>query len=246
MIDQLAVASRHPFTEVLRLEHIDGDVFRSTFVSGGVEALGGGQVAAQALVAAGATVDADRTPHSLQCRYLRPGDGTLPVVFRVDRDLDGRRFSVRRVTAWQAGKTIFTASVSFRAATDSMEGNSVATAGEEVAPEVEGPSSSLWVGLRGPVGRTPLEIACAQAFVSDLGVPGSSTWSEGVEPGPSLDHVVWFHDLRSPQERWRLETELELSTSERGTYRGRISLASGQRVATFAKEVLHGDPRGEH
>ena len=73
----------------------------------------GGQVAGQALVAAGRTVPADRPVHSLHAYFIRPGDPTVPLVYMVDRVRDGRSFTTRRVSAIQHGKTIFTLSASF-------------------------------------------------------------------------------------------------------------------------------------
>jgi acyl-CoA thioesterase-2 len=56
----------------------------------------GGQVAAQALVAAGRTVDQGLV-HSLHAYFLRPGDPAIPIIFDVDRIRDGRSFTTRRV-----------------------------------------------------------------------------------------------------------------------------------------------------
>jgi len=41
----------------------------------------GGQVAAQALLAAARTVDDDRQPHSLHSYFPEPGESNQPVVF---------------------------------------------------------------------------------------------------------------------------------------------------------------------
>ena len=66
----------------------------------------GGQVAAQALVAAGTTVEQPgRTVHSLHAYFLRAGSTTDHIVYMVDRLRDGRSFSTRRVRAVQYGKT---------------------------------------------------------------------------------------------------------------------------------------------
>jgi acyl-CoA thioesterase-2 len=74
----------------------------------------GGQVAAQALVAAGATVDAeDRDVHSLHAYFLRPGRTTDHIIYAVERLRDGRSFTTRRVRAIQYGETIFAMSASF-------------------------------------------------------------------------------------------------------------------------------------
>src|SRR5579875_2461340 len=69
----------------------------------------GGQVAAQALLAAAATVPGGRRPHSLHGYFLRGGNSATVTSYDVDRDRDGRSFSARRVTARQAGEVIFTA-----------------------------------------------------------------------------------------------------------------------------------------
>jgi acyl-CoA thioesterase-2 len=73
----------------------------------------GGQVAGQALVAAGRTVPADRPVHSLHAYFIRPGDPAAPLVYLVERVRDGRSFTTRRVSVVQHGKTIFTLSASF-------------------------------------------------------------------------------------------------------------------------------------
>ena len=74
----------------------------------------GGQIMAQALVAAGRTVTEDRVPHSLHGYFLRPGDAKIPVVFSVHRIRDGRSFTTRRIAAIQHGQAIFSMDVSFQ------------------------------------------------------------------------------------------------------------------------------------
>src|SRR6185436_7974484 len=73
----------------------------------------GGQVAGQALVAAGRTVEG-RPVHSLHAYFLRPGDPTIPIVYDVDRIRDGRSFTTRRVIAIQHGQAIFNLAASFQ------------------------------------------------------------------------------------------------------------------------------------
>src|SRR3546814_1109939 len=55
----------------------------------------GGQVIAQAMTAAARTVDPDKQVHSLHAYFLRGGDETKPLHFRLHRDFDGRSFSNR-------------------------------------------------------------------------------------------------------------------------------------------------------
>ena len=74
----------------------------------------GGQVIAQAMVAAARTVDGDKQVHSLHAYFLRGGDETKPLHFRVHRDFDGRSFANRRVVVRQDGKVIFNLTASFQ------------------------------------------------------------------------------------------------------------------------------------
>lgn len=106
---------RYPIDELLSLLELqrDGDVFIGTSHDVSYTRIFGGQVAAQALVAAGRTVDPQRYVHSLHAYFLRPGDPRAPVEFHVERMRDGRGFSVRRVQAHQHGKVTFVMSASF-------------------------------------------------------------------------------------------------------------------------------------
>ena len=99
---------------LLDLDQIERDIFRGRSPAGERrQRVFGGQVAGQALVAAGRTVPADRSVHSLHAYFIRPGDPTVPLIYLVERVRDGRSFTTRRVTTIQHGKTIFTLSASF-------------------------------------------------------------------------------------------------------------------------------------
>lgn len=74
----------------------------------------GGQVAAQAVLAAMRTVDDDRFIHSMHGYFLRPGDDEQPITFSVDRIHDGRSFSTRRTQAYQNGQPILSMIASFQ------------------------------------------------------------------------------------------------------------------------------------
>lgn len=108
-------AALDALVETLDLETLEVDIYRGSSPSGRRLRVFGGQVAAQALVAAGRTVaDADQRPvHSLQAYFLRPGDPTVPILYQVDRIRDGRSFATRRVAAVQGGEAIFHLSASF-------------------------------------------------------------------------------------------------------------------------------------
>jgi acyl-CoA thioesterase II len=99
--------------DLLDLEPLEHDLYRGQNRDIGSGRVYGGQVLAQALVAAGRTVEPDRIAHSLHGYFILPGDLDVPIVYFVDRLRDGRSFSTRRVTAIQSGKTIFNLSASF-------------------------------------------------------------------------------------------------------------------------------------
>jgi acyl-CoA thioesterase-2 len=99
---------------LLDLEPLEVNLFRGLSPETPHQRVFGGQVAAQALVAAGRTVADDRRVHSLHSYFLRPGDPTIPIVYEVDRIRDGRSFTTRRVIAIQHGAAIFNLAASFQ------------------------------------------------------------------------------------------------------------------------------------
>jgi acyl-CoA thioesterase-2 len=99
--------------ELLDLEELEVNIFRGRSPQEQRQRVFGGQVAGQALVAAGRTVERG-TVHSLHAYFLRPGDPTTPIVYFVDRIRDGKTFTTRRVAAIQHGRTIFHLSASFQ------------------------------------------------------------------------------------------------------------------------------------
>jgi acyl-CoA thioesterase II len=99
--------------DLLDLEPLEHDLYRGQNRDIGSGRVYGGQVLAQALIAAGRTVEEGRVAHSLHGYFILPGDLAAPIVYFVDRLRDGRSFSTRRVTAIQHGKAIFNLSASF-------------------------------------------------------------------------------------------------------------------------------------
>src|SRR3954447_1415233 len=106
---------------LLDLEEIERDIFRGVSTRSRWQRVFGGQVAGQALVAAGRTVEEGRRVHSLHSYFVRPGDPSVPIVYLVDRVRDGRSFSTRRVIAVQHGETIFSLSASFQLEQDGID-----------------------------------------------------------------------------------------------------------------------------
>lgn len=91
---------------LLELERLEPDTFRGPQPTARVPRVFGGQVLAQALRAADLTVPSGRSPNSLHCYFIRAGDPSTPILFKVARLRDGRSFSARRVSAVQHGEVI--------------------------------------------------------------------------------------------------------------------------------------------
>ncbi len=98
--------------DLLDLEPIEVNIFRGIQPNEERQRVFGGQVAGQALMAAGRTVEHGRV-HSLHSYFLRPGDPMVPILYEVDRIRDGRSFTTRRVVAVQHGRAIFNLEASF-------------------------------------------------------------------------------------------------------------------------------------
>src|SRR2546430_9258919 len=98
---------------LLELEQLEVNLFRGESRDIGSPQVFGGQVLGQALSAASATVEG-RIVHSLHAYFLRRGDCNAPIVYQVDRSLDGHSFSNRRVVAIQHGQQIFNMAASLK------------------------------------------------------------------------------------------------------------------------------------
>ena len=123
---------------LLELEPLEVNLFRGESRDIGSPQVFGGQVLGQALTAASATVEG-RIVHSLHAYFLRRGDFSAPIVYQVDRSLDGRSFSNRRVVAIQHGEPIFNMAASFQVMEEGLEHQIAMPA---VPPPEELPDSS--------------------------------------------------------------------------------------------------------
>ena len=100
--------------QLLTVEELDRDLFRGVRQPEGRGRVFGGQVIAQALMAAARSTDTERLPHSLHAYFMRPGDEQIPIIYRVNRDYDGGSFSTRRTVAFQKGEPILNLAASFQ------------------------------------------------------------------------------------------------------------------------------------
>jgi acyl-CoA thioesterase-2 len=118
----------------------------------------GGQVMAQALLAASRTVDANRPIHSLHGYFLRPGDDKQPIDFGIDRIHDGRSFSTRRTQAYQNSAPIFSMISSFQDKDSGLEHQAAMPTGipaphelpsaVEVLSGIDHPMADYWAHFR--------------------------------------------------------------------------------------------------
>ncbi|MGL5825669.1 MAG: acyl-CoA thioesterase [Nocardioides sp.] len=121
---------------LLELEALDTDLFRGCQPDTQRKRVFGGQVAAQALVAASRTIDPAYVAHSLHSYFLLPGDTAIPILYDVQRLRDGRSFATRRVVARQHGRPIYYQTVNFQKAEAGFEH-------QDTMPEVIEPDRGL-------------------------------------------------------------------------------------------------------
>jgi acyl-CoA thioesterase-2 len=247
---------------LLDLEELDRDLFRGQNGDHGAPrySLYGGQVAAQALRAASHTVAADRMPHSLHGYFLRPGQPDHPVILAVDRDRDGGSFSARHVRAIQHGEVIFSMLASFKlpepAATfeqppwrDVPPPEEVRATGWDALVETRDVTQRqlhghtvtdcLWCRVPGPLPDDPVLHACMLAYLSDHGGGFVFLDVPGLAPGgPSIDHVVWFHQPVRVDDWVLLDLRPQRASDARGTYFGTLRTRDGALAAMVGQECL--------
>ncbi|WP_313612264.1 acyl-CoA thioesterase II [Agrobacterium sp.] len=134
--DPIEKSAMQKLIATLDLEKLEENLFRGTSPQIGWQRVFGGQVIAQALVAACRTVEADRFVHSLHAYFMRPGDPSVPIIYQVERIRNGSSFNTRRVVAIQHGEAIFSMSASFQIEEDGYDH-------QMPAPKVPAPETLL-------------------------------------------------------------------------------------------------------
>ena len=129
-------ASAQELVELLSLEDLDRNLFRGRQPDTRLQRVFGGQVAAQALLAACRTVDPRYRTHSLHSYFLLPGDTSVPIIYDVEQLRDGRSFATRRVVARQHGRAIFFLTASFQVEEQGFEH-------QDAMPEVPPPDQGV-------------------------------------------------------------------------------------------------------
>jgi acyl-CoA thioesterase-2 len=225
----------------------------------------GGQIVAQALRAATATVEPSHRVHSLRAYFIRTGDASEPVRYEVDRIRNGRSFCTRRVVARQAIGAILNLEASFQV--EERSGSVQTYALDDVAPP-DGLVNDSWTSMferrfvpgsdeRGrvrcwfrmtePIGDDPVLQACALAYVSDdlptdavfrTNPLGTGAVDHDSLFSVSLDHTIWFHRPLQADE-WHLQDiHCHGFHGGRGLAIGHVFAPDGTHAATVAQEVL--------
>ncbi|MFF3766351.1 acyl-CoA thioesterase [Streptomyces sp. NPDC001922] len=174
--------------DLLDLEQIELNIFRGRSPDESLQRVFGGQVAGQALVAAGRTTDGERPVHSLHAYFLRPGRPGVPIVYQVERVRDGRSFTTRRVVAVQQGRTIFNLTASFHLPESGIEQ-------QLPMPQVPGPEDlpNLADEIREHLGALPERLermARRQPF--DIRYVDRLRWSQEELNGVEPRSAVWM------------------------------------------------------
>lgn len=180
--------------DLLALEPLEVNIYRGRNRDLGTGRVFGGQVFAQALVAARRTVDGAREAHSVHGYFILPGDLAAPIVYFVDRLRDGNSFTTRRVTAIQHGQAIFNLSASFHVAEPGLEHQQAmpeVVPPESLAPELElirEMADRIPESLRPVLTQDrPLDfrpVAPADPFRAEVRPPSRHVWFRSIAPLP--------------------------------------------------------------
>jgi len=176
---------------VFALQEIAADTYESAPISSGLPRLYGGQVGAQSMLAAAATVDSDRVAHSLHTSFLRAGDDTRAITYEVNRVRDSRSMSTRVVTAQQGGRMLATSVASFHGAASgdpqpSIEHEWAPAPGEPVQP------------LPDPDTLAPRWTSLSDRYGDDIPSGTAAQWPVDLR---YVDHVPWSDSVAPPRNR---------------------------------------------
>ncbi|WP_328355866.1 acyl-CoA thioesterase II [Mycobacterium sp. NBC_00419] len=119
----MANADLDDLLAILDLSALGDDVFSGAHPRKNPVRTFGGQLMAQAFVAATRTLVHDLPPSALSVHFIAGGDPAADIEFHVVRLRDERRFANRRVDAIQDGKLLATALVSYLAGGRGLEHN---------------------------------------------------------------------------------------------------------------------------
>ncbi len=260
--------SPRTFKELMTLEQVAADFFIGRSPDYRWGRLYGGQVVAQALRAAYATVTAPHRVHSLHAYFVLGGVPNQQVLYEVDRLRDGRSFTTRRVVAHQAGGAILNLDASFHRDEVDVDLQERGLPDDVPRPEEVplyewtgmaevrepprrsgGGRSWVWMRILDDLGDDGVLQDCALAYMSDHNAidalvtshPSGGSWEDMMTA--SLDHNIWFH-RRVRADNWVLyDVRAQGLVNARGMAIGSAHSIDGVQAATIAQEGLVRSPR---
>jgi acyl-CoA thioesterase II len=251
--------------EILSLERVAQNVFVANGPSYPWGGLYGGQIIAQGLRAACATIERPQLPHSLHAYFIRSGTMQREVTYEVELLRDGRSFSTRRVVAKQDGEVLASMAASFQVEEPSPDLAPLTMPSRvhwstlpqhrwspvverHFIPSDETGHASAWMKILERLDDDPVTHASALTFLSDdlptdaVGMlhpervtPGSGRWPFF---NASLDHTIHFHAPMRADEMHLHEFTATRFSGARGLSRGEIFAADGRHVASVSQELL--------
>lgn len=230
------------------------------------DAIYGGMVLAQTIVAAGRTVP-DRSVHSLSQMFLRAGRADVPLTYRCSPLYAGRRYSMIEVRVLQEDVVISHAQVGLTRGADGPDRQEPPTvdrasiedtvdrdvlfarkrAGDqpvevrviEARATDATPSLETYVKPNGALPEDPLIHQAFLAWVSDRGFMRTA-WkphdSDADYRGATLDHSMWFH-RPVVFDDWHMYSMHSPSIADgRGLILGSIHAADGNHVVSTVQQ----------
>ena len=264
--------SMHPVNDLaslLALEQVKPDAFLGAGPVLGWGRIYGGQVVAQALRAAGLTVDEHLRPQSLHAYFVQAGDERLPVLYEVDRVRDSGSFATRQVVAYQARGAVLNLIASFHRPEPSIDIAAISAPTGVPAPESL-PEQLDGSALRTPRRHAPRRAGAIRAGVDAgartarrrshvagvrlrlllrrvsardgvVGAPGRAELGAGVHGQPRPRDLV---PPAAPRGQWLLyELRGGGVADSRGLAVARVFDRDGAHVASLAQEALARDRR---
>ena len=267
------MVSIHPvsdLTSLLSLEQVKPDAYLGAGPVLGWGRIYGGQVVAQALRAAGLTVDEHLRAQSLHAYFVQAGDERQPVLYEVERVRDSGTFATRQVVAYQARGAVLNLIASFHRPEESIDLAAISAPADVPAPETfAGVPTDLhferrdvsrrvdpepyelgWIRVPEPLGDDPMLHACAFAYCSDEYPLGTAL--ERASGGARLEPCVhrqsrprgiWFHRPLRADEWLLYELRGGGVADGRGLAFARVFDRNGVHVASVAQEALVRDRR---
>ncbi|MDO9485317.1 MAG: thioesterase family protein [Actinomycetota bacterium] len=247
--------------DLLALKSSEQDVFVSGVFDSATPNIFGGQLLAQALMAACKTVIADRPPHSMHAYFIAAADSSKPVAIHVNRERDGRSFSSRKLRVVQGDRLVMNALASFQDPEPGIDAQRSIPVGTKAPAEPFGfyehpVSADIQIVDAAPelpfahpprswsrcVSEIPDDMAvqaCVMTYASDF-YTGLVQFTEFPQDAvvTSIDHAIWFHRPLHMNEWHLMDWTGHSISSGRGHYSGHFYDSSGQMVAGASQEMV--------